>query len=142
MLPQFQSGRGFHETTKPWGGLSINQQHEVIAFKTVVGQYAVGREFNESISKMDIGAFLETGQFDVFAYKEVQSMKALDMDFHERILAAVQEGNESMPKIAKRFSVSYKVVEKLKYQWRDLGTLVPQTHRCVRKRAFSEKQSR
>ena len=69
-------------------------------------------------------------------------MKALDMDLRERILAAVLEGEESMPKIAERFSVSYKVVQKLKYQWRDLGTLKPQTHHCGRKRAFSEKQSK
>ena len=69
-------------------------------------------------------------------------MKALDMDLRERILAAALEGKESMPKIAKRFSVSHKVVQKLKYQWRDLGTLVPQTHKVGRKRAFSEKQSK
>ena len=69
-------------------------------------------------------------------------MKALDMDLRERILAAVLDGKESMPKIAERFSVSYKVVQKLKYQWRDLGTLEPQTHHCGRKRAFSEKQSK
>lgn len=68
-------------------------------------------------------------------------MKALDMDLRERILAAVLDGKESMPKIAERFSVSHKVVQKLKYQWRDLGTLEPQTHTCGRKRAFSEKQS-
>lgn len=69
-------------------------------------------------------------------------MKALDMDLRERILAAALEGKESMPKIAERFSVSHKVVQKLKYQWRDLGTLQPQTHKAGRKRAFSEKQSK
>lgn len=69
-------------------------------------------------------------------------MKALDMDLRERILASVLEDSESMPKIAARFSVSHKVVQKLKYQWRDLGTLEPQTHHCGRKRAFSEKQSK
>ena len=68
-------------------------------------------------------------------------MKALDMDLRERILAAALEGSESMPKIAKRFSVSHKVVQKLKYQWRDLGTLEPQTHKVGRKRAFTQKQS-
>ena len=68
-------------------------------------------------------------------------MKALDMDLRERILAAVLEGNESMPKIAVRFSVSHKMVQKLKYQWRDLGTLQPQTHKVGRKRVFTQKQS-
>ena len=67
-------------------------------------------------------------------------MKALSMDLRERILAAVLEGNESMPKIAARFSVSYKVVQKLKYQWRDLGTLQPQTHKVGRKRLLTDSQ--
>ncbi|MCM2373988.1 COG3415 family protein [Aporhodopirellula aestuarii] len=67
-------------------------------------------------------------------------MRALSMGLRERILAAVLEGNESMPKIAARFSVSHKMVQKLKYQWRDLGTLEPQTHKVGRKRLLSEKQ--
>ena len=69
-------------------------------------------------------------------------MRALSMDLKERILAAVQEGNENKKQIAVRFAVSYKVVQKLKYQCRDLGTLEPQTHRVGRKRALSEAQSR
>ncbi len=67
-------------------------------------------------------------------------MRPLSMDLRERILSAVLEGNESMPKIAARFSVSHKVVQKLKYQWRDLGTLEPQTHRVGRKRLLTDKQ--
>lgn len=67
-------------------------------------------------------------------------MKALSMDLRERILAAVLEGRESMPRIAERFSVSYGVVQKLKYQWRDLGTLQPQTHRVGRKRLLDDRQ--
>lgn len=67
-------------------------------------------------------------------------MKALSMDLRERILAAVLESNESMPKIAARFSVSHKMVQKLKYQWRDLGTLKPQTHKVGRKRVLTAKQ--
>lgn len=67
-------------------------------------------------------------------------MKALRMDLRERILAAALEGKESMPKIAARFSVSHKVVQKLKYQWRDLGTLEPQTHKVGRKRLLTPQQ--
>lgn len=67
-------------------------------------------------------------------------MKALSMDLRERILAAVLDGTESMPEIAKRFSVSYGVVQKLKYQWRDLGTLEPQTHKVGRKRILTDRQ--
>lgn len=69
-------------------------------------------------------------------------MRALSMDLRERILAAVLDGKENMKQIAERFAVSYQVVQKLKYQWRDLGTLEPQTHRVGRKRAFSESQSK
>ena len=64
------------------------------------------------------------------------------MDLRERILAAVQDDKENMKQIAERFVVSYKVVQKLKYQWRELGTLEPQTHRVGRKRALSESQSK
>ena len=67
-------------------------------------------------------------------------MKALSMDLRERILEAVLDGSESMPRIAARFGVSPKTVEKLKYQWRDLGTLEPQTHKVGRKPAFSDKR--
>ena len=67
-------------------------------------------------------------------------MRALSMDLRERILAAVLEGKESMPRIAVRFSVSHKMVQKLKYQWRDMGTLEPQTHKVGRKRLLTDKQ--
>jgi transposase len=52
-------------------------------------------------------------------------MKALSMDLRVRILEAIEEGSENMPRIAKRFAVSHQVVQKRKYQWRDLGTLEP-----------------
>ena len=67
-------------------------------------------------------------------------MKALSMDLRERIIAAVQSGDASMVRIAERFEVSYEVVKKLKRQWRELGTLEPQTHTCGRKRRLSEAQ--
>ena len=67
-------------------------------------------------------------------------MRALSMDLRERIVEAVLDGNESMSRIAKRFGVSQKTVEKFKYQWRDLGTIEPQTHKAGRKPAFSDKQ--
>lgn len=63
------------------------------------------------------------------------------MDLRQRILTAVQDGKESMKQIAERFAVSHQVVQKLKYQWRDLGTLEPQTHRAGRKRSLSPAQS-
>lgn len=67
-------------------------------------------------------------------------MKALSMDLRTRIIAAVEEAKENMREIAERFAVHYKTVQKLKYQWRDLGTLEPKTHRAGRKRALTESQ--
>jgi transposase len=59
-------------------------------------------------------------------------MKPLSLDLKERILSAIQEGKESMPAIAVRFAVSHKMVQKIKYQWRDTGTLQPQTQKVGR----------
>lgn len=52
----------------------------------------------------------------------------------------MEEGKENMHEIAVRFAVHYKTVQKLKYQWRDLGTLEPKTNRAGRKRSLSESQ--
>lgn len=73
-----------------------------------------------------------------FSLTEVY-MKPLSLDLKERILAAIQEGKESMPKIAVRFAVSHKMVQKIKYQWRDTGTLQPQTQKVGRKRILTDK---
>lgn len=67
-------------------------------------------------------------------------MKPLSMDLRVRIVEAVGEGKENMRQIADRFSVSYQMVQKLKYQWRDLGTLEPQIHRTGRKRKLNDDQ--
>ena len=67
-------------------------------------------------------------------------MKALSMDLRTRIIAAVEEGKENMQEIAKRFAVHYKTVQKLKYQWRDHGTLEPKINRAGRKRSLSQSQ--
>ena len=67
-------------------------------------------------------------------------MKPLSMDLRVRIVEAVEEGKQSMRQIAERFSVSHQMVQKLKYQWRDLGTLEPLMHRTGRKRKLTESQ--
>lgn len=69
-------------------------------------------------------------------------MKALSMDLRTRIIAAVEEGKENMRQIAVRFAVHYKTVQKLKYQWRDHGTIEPKINRKGPKRALSESQSK
>lgn len=69
-------------------------------------------------------------------------MKALSMDLRQRIIDAVELGVENMSQIADRFAVSYEVVKKLKRQYRELGTIEPQTFKCGRKRALSESQQK
>ena len=67
-------------------------------------------------------------------------MSPLSMDLRQSIIDAVIEGGESMPRIAERFGVSYNMVQKLKYQWRDLGTIEPQTQNVGRKPVLNESQ--
>ena|SRR5688500_8597099 len=61
-------------------------------------------------------------------------MQALSQDLRERIVAAYEAGEGSYADLAKRFVVSRAVVGKLVRQFKTLGTLEPQTHRCGRKR--------
>ncbi len=67
-------------------------------------------------------------------------MNALSMDLRTRIIAAVEEGTENMREIAERFSVHYKTVQKLKYQWRDTKNIEPRVNRAGRKRVLSDSQ--
>lgn len=67
-------------------------------------------------------------------------MKALDRDLRERILRAVERGEE-MTHVAVRFEVGYSTVKKLKYRQRDTGSTEPLTWKCGRKRALSPEQA-
>ena len=66
-------------------------------------------------------------------------MKPLDQDLRVRIIRAIDSG-ETMPRVAARFSVSYAVVKKLKYQFRDTGNLDSHLSRCGRKPSLSSEQ--
>ena len=55
-------------------------------------------------------------------------MRPLSLDLRERIVAAYEAGEGSHFTIGERFSVSARVVGKLVAQYRELGTLEPQTH--------------
>ena len=59
-------------------------------------------------------------------------MKPLDYDLRVRIIDAIEAG-EKMPRVAARFGVSYAVVKKLKYQYRDTGNVDSHMDRCGRK---------
>ena len=65
-------------------------------------------------------------------------MRPLSLDLRERIVAAYEAGEGSHVTIGERFSVSARVVGKLVAQYRELGTLEPQTHLRGRKPAISE----
>jgi transposase len=67
-------------------------------------------------------------------------MKALDRDLRERILRAVDRGEE-MTQVAVRFEVGYSTVKKLKYRQRDTGSTEPLTWKCGRKRVLSPDQA-
>ena len=66
-------------------------------------------------------------------------MKPLDYDLRVRIIDAIEAG-EKMPRVAARFGVSYAVVKKLKYQYRDTGNLDSHMDRCGRKPSLSAEQ--
>lgn len=67
-------------------------------------------------------------------------MNSLSMDLRERIVAAYEAGEGSHSQLSKRFVVSKSVVGKLVRQFRQLGTLEPQTHTRGRKRVVKEEQ--
>ena len=52
-------------------------------------------------------------------------MKAYSVDFREKIISAIKEGNSSVRKIAQRFGVSKNFVQKLVTQKRTKGHIIP-----------------
>ena len=63
-------------------------------------------------------------------------MESLSLDLRERIVAAYESGEGSYQELGERFAVSKAVVGKLVRQFRELGTLAPQTSTRGRKRAI------
>lgn len=64
-------------------------------------------------------------------------MRPLSLDLRERIVVAYEAGEGSHATLGQRFSVSPRVVGKLVAQYRELGTLEPQTHLRGRKPAIA-----
>lgn len=52
-------------------------------------------------------------------------MKAYSVDFREKIVSAIEEGDSSVRKIAQRFGVSKNFVQKLVTQKRTKGHIIP-----------------
>lgn len=65
-------------------------------------------------------------------------MKAYDMDLRERVVAAYLAKEGTYEEVAERFCVSAAWVRKMVRQYRQLGHLRPQTHRCGRKPKLTE----
>lgn len=65
-------------------------------------------------------------------------MRAYSMDLRERVVEAAERKEGTRAELAARFRVSAGWVKKMLSQWRRLGTLRPQTHRCGRKPRLSE----
>ncbi len=56
-------------------------------------------------------------------------MKSLSIYLKETILAAILNNKKTMPAIAVRFFVSHKMVQKIKFQHQDIGTLQRQNQK-------------
>ena len=67
-------------------------------------------------------------------------MKSLSLDLRERIVSAYLNQEGTHEALAKRFCVSKSVVGKLVRQYRQQGTLEPQTHLCGRKPEIRDEQ--
>src|SRR6185295_9218546 len=52
-------------------------------------------------------------------------MQAYSIDLRQRIVQAVESGEESQAEVAERFGVSLSFVERLLHQWRTTGSVVP-----------------
>jgi transposase len=52
-------------------------------------------------------------------------MQAYSIDLRQRIVQAVESGEESQAEVAERFEVSLSFVERLLHQWRTTGRLAP-----------------
>ena len=50
-------------------------------------------------------------------------MKAYSQDLRERVIAAVEAGQHSQPKIAAIFAVSESTIDKWAKRWRDTGSV-------------------
>jgi transposase len=65
-------------------------------------------------------------------------MRAYGVDLRWRVVEAVQQKEGTHEELAGRFSVSVSWIKKMVSQWKQLGTLEPQTHHCGRKPKLSE----
>jgi transposase len=52
----------------------------------------------------------------------------------------ISKGKESVPAVDGRFAISHQVVQKIKYQYRDIGCLQRQPQKAERKRMLTERQ--
>ena len=63
-------------------------------------------------------------------------MTAYSVDLRQRIVAAVERGGESQPRIARRLEVSLPYVEKVLKRYRDTGLVTPPPHGGGAQRTF------
>ena len=63
-------------------------------------------------------------------------MRAYSMDLRERVVAACDEGIDTRPEIAERFSVSQSWIRRLLQRRRERGSIAPKPHSGGQKPAF------
>ena len=56
-------------------------------------------------------------------------MEAYSQDLRERVIAAIEGGEQSQPQIAKTFKISLSTVEKWYRRWRETETVAATAHR-------------
>jgi transposase len=61
----------------------------------------------------------------IYGVKEdkVRGMETYSQDLRERVIAAIEAGEQSQPQIASRFGVSLSTVEKWARRWRETGNV-------------------
>ena len=68
-------------------------------------------------------------------------MKPYSQDLREKVIWAVEAGDETQSEIAEQFGVSLSFVEKLWRRWRKTGSCAPQPHAGGWRRVLKEKQA-
>jgi len=68
-------------------------------------------------------------------------MKPYSQDLRERLIAALEEGQDSQPEIAENFGVSLSFVEKLWQRWRQSGSCAALARAGGKKRALREDET-
>jgi transposase len=69
-------------------------------------------------------------------------MKAYSLDLRERVVAAYEQGRNSIAEVAEQFNVGQTFVKKMLWQKRETGSVAPLAHGGGRQPSLSDKEHR